>query len=152
MNHTIVPLPREQWQDAVLPIGYTTTEYYDVSLERRSDGFALSILKKTAGGANHPHAAGARFSRPAVCCALAGRTRLGNRRRRQAAGRHRAVRRGVVEPTACHRALGGPVAAKARLRARADGDCQTAGAACPPPGADFGDPVGKRQCHRILPA
>ena len=46
MNHTIVPLPREQWQDAVLPIGYTTTEYYDVSLERRSDGFALSILKK----------------------------------------------------------------------------------------------------------
>ena len=24
MNHTIVPLPREQWQDAVLPIGDTT--------------------------------------------------------------------------------------------------------------------------------
>ena len=46
MNHTIVPLPREQWQDAVLPIGYTTTEYYDVSLEQSADGFALSIQKK----------------------------------------------------------------------------------------------------------
>lgn len=39
MNHTIVPLPREQWQDAVLPIGYTTTEYYDVSLEQNADVF-----------------------------------------------------------------------------------------------------------------
>ena len=147
MNHTIVPLPREQWQDAVLPIGYTTTEYYDVSLERRSDGFALSILKKpleepiTRTPQEHDfpdrlfaaHWQGARAW---------GIVEDGNR----------AVRRGVVEPTACHRALGGPVAAKARLRARADGDCQTAGAACPPPGADFGDPVGKRQCHRILPA
>lgn len=46
MKHPIIPLPREQWQDAVLPIGYTTTEYYDVSLERRADGFALSIQKK----------------------------------------------------------------------------------------------------------
>ena len=35
MKQPIIPLPREQWQDAVLPIGYTTTEYYDVSLERR---------------------------------------------------------------------------------------------------------------------
>ena len=46
MKHPIIPLPQEQWQDAVLPIGYTTTEYYDVSLEQNADGFSLSIQKK----------------------------------------------------------------------------------------------------------
>ena len=30
----------------MLPIGYTTTEYYDVSLEQNADGFSLSIQKK----------------------------------------------------------------------------------------------------------
>ena len=151
MKHPIIPLPQEQWQDAVLPIGYTTTEYYDVSLEQNADGFSLSIQKKpleepitrTPQGHDFPdrlfaaHWQGARAWGIVEDGKLLGAIELCAEE---------------VEPTACHRALGGPVAAKARLRARADGDCQTAGAACPPPSADFGDPVGKRQCHRILPA
>ncbi len=151
MNHTIVPLPQEQWQDAVLPIGYTTTEYYGVSLERRSDGFALSILKKpleepiTRTPQEHDfpdrlfaaHWQGARAWGIVEDGKLLGAIEL--------CAEEWSNRLRVTE-------LWGPIAAKAGLWARPDGDCQTTGAACPPPGADFGDPVGKRQCHRLLSA
>lgn len=46
MEHRIVFLPKEMWRDHVVPICYTTNEYYDVAVERRSDGFAVSVEKK----------------------------------------------------------------------------------------------------------
>ena len=46
MEHRIVFLPKEMWRDHVVPICYTTNEYYDVAAERRSDGFAVSVEKK----------------------------------------------------------------------------------------------------------
>ena len=40
MEHRIVFLPKEMWRDHVVPICYTTNEYYDVAAERRSDRFS----------------------------------------------------------------------------------------------------------------
>ena len=31
--HQIIHLPREQWKDAILPMRYTTNEYYEVNLQ-----------------------------------------------------------------------------------------------------------------------
>ena len=46
MNDPIVPLPREQWKGTVLPIGYTASCYYDVTVERTPEGFAATVQKK----------------------------------------------------------------------------------------------------------
>ena len=47
MKHPIIPLPREQWQGAdVSPSGTLQPNIMMYRFERRSDGFALSILKK----------------------------------------------------------------------------------------------------------
>lgn len=46
MDFNIVDLPKEQWKGYVLPIGYTTEEYYDVAVERNPGGFAVTIEKK----------------------------------------------------------------------------------------------------------
>lgn len=45
MEHKIIPLPRDKWKDYPLPIGYTTEEYYDVSIEH-TDGFTVRFSKK----------------------------------------------------------------------------------------------------------
>lgn len=45
MQHAIIRLPKEQWQGAILPIGYTAEEYYQVDIDRQCDGFAVSIRK-----------------------------------------------------------------------------------------------------------
>lgn len=45
MQHTIIRLPKEQWQGTILPISYTTEEYYQVDIDRRCDGFAISVRK-----------------------------------------------------------------------------------------------------------
>lgn len=42
-TYDIIPLPKETYKGAILPISYTTTGYYDVSV----DGFDVSIRKKT---------------------------------------------------------------------------------------------------------
>lgn len=39
-NYQIVPLPKEQWKDTVIPMRYTTEEYYDVDMK---DTISLSI-------------------------------------------------------------------------------------------------------------
>lgn len=42
----IVHLPKEKWEGHVVPIGYTTNEYYDFSMNRNENGFNISIEKK----------------------------------------------------------------------------------------------------------
>lgn len=46
MKHRIVPLSKEKWKGAVLPIGYTTDQYYDVQVKRLDNGFNVKIEKK----------------------------------------------------------------------------------------------------------
>ena len=45
--YEIVALPREMWKDHVLPIGYTTNEYYEVTIDERADGFCVDMVKKS---------------------------------------------------------------------------------------------------------
>jgi len=47
MEYEIVHLSKEQWKDHIIPISYTTTEYYDVQVESRKKGFVVSVDKKT---------------------------------------------------------------------------------------------------------
>lgn len=42
----IVHLPKEQWQGKDIPLGYTTTEYYDVKVSDEDNGFVISMDKK----------------------------------------------------------------------------------------------------------
>lgn len=46
MDYKIIPLPKEQWKGTILPIGYTTCKYYDVSVVKSVNGFQISIEKK----------------------------------------------------------------------------------------------------------
>ena len=48
-KYRIVHLPKEKWQGTVLPIGYTTQEYYDVAVDRQESGFTFTIRKKKFG-------------------------------------------------------------------------------------------------------
>ena len=45
MSYPITPLPKADWQGAILPIGYTTWEYYDVAMQREHDGFSAGSYK-----------------------------------------------------------------------------------------------------------
>lgn len=47
MEYEIVPLPRETWAGQVLPIGYTTDKYYEVTIER-GDGFTVKLSTAAA--------------------------------------------------------------------------------------------------------
>ena len=44
-KYRIIHLPKEKWQGTVLPIGYTTQEYYDVAVDRQESGFTFTIRK-----------------------------------------------------------------------------------------------------------
>lgn len=46
MEYEIIHLPKEQWKNTVVPIGYTTDEYYDVCVNERHNGFTIEIEKK----------------------------------------------------------------------------------------------------------
>lgn len=46
-NYEIVHLPKEQWKDTVIPMKYTTEEYYDVIIEKKANGYGADIIKKT---------------------------------------------------------------------------------------------------------
>ena len=46
MRHEIVPLPKERWRNHILPMGYTSGEYYDVRIERRSSGCSIVLERK----------------------------------------------------------------------------------------------------------
>lgn len=45
-TYEIVPLPKEKWQGTLIPMRYTTTEYYDVSVGQKDDGFWVTLEKK----------------------------------------------------------------------------------------------------------
>lgn len=47
MKYNIVHLPKDQWKGCIIPISYTTKEYYDVSVEQRSSGFSITMEKKS---------------------------------------------------------------------------------------------------------
>jgi hypothetical protein len=46
MSYEIVPLPKEKWKGTVIPIRYTTEEYFDVELTETGDAFQARMLKK----------------------------------------------------------------------------------------------------------
>ena len=46
MNTQIVPLPREKWKGAVVPIRYTTDAYYDLELTESEGAFQARMVKK----------------------------------------------------------------------------------------------------------
>jgi len=46
MNYQIIHLPKEQWQNHILPMGYTTTQYYDVVIDQKPTGFNVNIELK----------------------------------------------------------------------------------------------------------
>lgn len=46
MTYEIVPLPKEKWQGTIIPLSYTTKEYYDVIVRQTPEGFQVSLEKK----------------------------------------------------------------------------------------------------------
>lgn len=47
MDYKIEHLPKDQWKGQILPIGYTTKEYYDVAVNQQQKGFEVIIERKT---------------------------------------------------------------------------------------------------------
>ncbi|MGN0142326.1 MAG: GNAT family N-acetyltransferase [Roseburia sp.] len=45
-NYQITHLPRKEWENYPLPMGYRTGEYYDVTVTQHEDGFAMNMEKK----------------------------------------------------------------------------------------------------------
>ena len=45
-NNIIHELRKDTWKGTLLPIEYTSKEYYDVNMQRTDDGFQISIQKK----------------------------------------------------------------------------------------------------------
>lgn len=43
LNH----LPEEKWKGTLLPIAYTTEEYFDIELDKTGIGYAIKIIKKS---------------------------------------------------------------------------------------------------------
>ncbi len=48
MEYEIIHLRKSQWKGHVLPMGYKTEEYYEVSVDRSENGFAMKMEKKRA--------------------------------------------------------------------------------------------------------
>ena len=46
MKYEVVHLPKEKWKDHIIPIGYTTDEYYDVIVNKTEKGYNVDIVKK----------------------------------------------------------------------------------------------------------
>lgn len=45
-HYKIIHLPKEQWKNAIIPMRYTTEEYYDVEIEKNVNGFYADFTKK----------------------------------------------------------------------------------------------------------
>lgn len=45
-RYQIVHLTKEQWEGAVIPMRYTTEEYFDVGIDRMEDGFNIVLRKR----------------------------------------------------------------------------------------------------------
>ncbi len=46
IENNIIPLPKEQWKGTIIPMRYTTEEYYDVDMRKTADGYDIAIHKK----------------------------------------------------------------------------------------------------------
>lgn len=46
LKYKIVPLSKEQWKGTVIPMRYTTDEYFDVEVSSRENGFQVSLEKR----------------------------------------------------------------------------------------------------------
>lgn len=47
MNKPVIQkLKKEEWKGTVLPVDYTSFEYYDICIEKTADGFSIPIQKK----------------------------------------------------------------------------------------------------------
>lgn len=46
MEYEIIHLPKEHWKGTIIPIRYTTDQYYDVRVNRTDKGFIIEIEKK----------------------------------------------------------------------------------------------------------
>lgn len=46
MNYKVTHLPKEHWKGQVIPIEYTTQQYYDVVIDKTEDGFHVNFSKK----------------------------------------------------------------------------------------------------------
>lgn len=45
-DFTIIPLPKAQWEGVVIPMRYTTEEFYDVKLDTRKNGYRVTICRE----------------------------------------------------------------------------------------------------------
>lgn len=45
-EYQIIPLPKQQWEGTVIPMRYTTKEYYDVSIEKTEDGYVFGMHRQ----------------------------------------------------------------------------------------------------------
>lgn len=45
-NNIIHKLRKDTWKGTLLPVEYTSKEYYDVNMQRTDDGFQISVQKK----------------------------------------------------------------------------------------------------------
>ena len=46
MDYEIIHLHKDKWKGAIIPIRYTTDQYYDVIVNQKEDGFFIDIVKK----------------------------------------------------------------------------------------------------------
>lgn len=47
MEYQIIDLPKEKWENTLIPIGYTTEEYYNITMEKKADGFVMEMKKQS---------------------------------------------------------------------------------------------------------
>lgn len=45
-TYEIVPLPKKEWKGTVIPMRYTTDEYYNVTVDSRDKGFQVNLEKR----------------------------------------------------------------------------------------------------------
>ncbi len=43
--YEIIHLPKEQWEGTIIPMRYTTEEYYNVKIEKEPDGYSVTLHK-----------------------------------------------------------------------------------------------------------
>ena len=46
IKDNIIPLPKEQWKGTIIPMRYTTEEYYDMDMKKVADGYDVAIHRK----------------------------------------------------------------------------------------------------------
>ena len=44
-QYQIIHLPKEQWQNVLIPMSYCTDEFYDVKIRKENDSFHVDLIK-----------------------------------------------------------------------------------------------------------